>query len=265
MSEPHFTSRTYLAVPITDLPEGQDYSVEKAGLWERIYSSIDKNLLQENRWMLIVEGIGTTCFITLFSTLFGTLIAFGMCLLRRTKSRLANPLCDRYIRLFQGIPIVILLMILFYVILNDSGMEAVWVAVIGFSISYSAHFGEIMQSGLDSVDKGQEEAALALGYTKNEAFFRFMFPQAAVRFLPVYRGELVTLLNDTSVVGYIAVQDLTKMSDIIRSRSYEAFLPLILSTLIYFLLARLITLLIDALLKLISTKRRGSMAGGEKA
>ena len=265
MSEPHFTSRTYLAVPITDLPEGRDLSVEKAGLWERIYSSIDKNLLQENRWMLIVEGIGTTCFITFFSTLFGTLIAFGMCLLRRTKSRLANPLCDRYIRFFQGIPIVILLMILFYVILNDSGMAAVWVAVIGFSISYSAHFGEIMQSGLDSVDKGQEEAALALGYTKNEAFFRFMFPQAAVRFLPVYRGELVTLLNDTSVVGYIAVQDLTKMSDIIRSRSYEAFLPLILSTLIYFLLARLITLLIDALLKLISTKHRGSFAGGEKA
>ena len=121
-----------------------------------------------------------------------------------------------------------------------------------------------MQSGLDSIDKGQEEAALALGYTENQAFFRFLFPQAAVRFLPVYRGVLVTLLNDTSIVGYIAVQDLTKMSDIIRSRSYEAFLPLILSTLIYFLLARLITLLIDALLKRISPKRHSADAGGEK-
>ena len=264
MSDPHLKSETFLAVPITDLPEGQELSGEKNGLWERVWGSIDKNLIQEDRWRLIVEGIDTTCYITFFATLFGTLIAFGMCLLRRTKSRLANPLCDRYVRFFQGMPLVILLMILFYVILGDSGLDAVWVAIIGFSVSYAAHISEIMQSGLDSIDKGQEEAALALGYTKNQAFFRFLFPQAAVRFLPVYRGVLVTLLNDTSIVGYIAVQDLTKMSDIIRSRSYEAFLPLILSTLIYFLLARLITMLIDALLKRISPKRHKAEAGGEK-
>ncbi len=269
MSDPHRSSGTSLAVPITDLTGRTGGSgSEELSLWDRFGSSLDKNFLQEARWKLIVRGIGTTCEITVLSALFGSLLAFGTCLLRRTDSRLANPLCDAYVGIIQGIPLVVLLMILFYVVFSGSRMEPVWVAVIGFSLSFGASAAEIMQSGLNSVERGQEEAALALGYTGNQAFFRFLYPQAAVRFLPVYRGELVTLLNDTSIVGYIAVQDLTKMSDIIRSRSYEAFFPLVVTTLIYFILARFIVLAIDLLQKRIRPKRRKDLrtvAGGERA
>ena len=267
MSEPHLTAHTSLAVMASDLPGGADAvsEGEKGNLWEQFTNSFYKNFIKEARWQLIVKGIGTTCLITVLAALCGTLLAFGICLLRRADSRLANPISDAFVHIVQGIPTVILLMILFYVVFSGSKINPVWVAVIGFTIGFGANAAEIMQSGLDSVDRGQEEAALSLGYTRSQAFFRFLYPQAAVRFLPVYRGELVTLLNDTSIVGYIAVQDLTKMSDIIRSRSYEAFLPLIVSTLIYFLLARIITWVLDLLQKKIRPKRQRKTAGGKNA
>ncbi|MBQ6374514.1 MAG: ABC transporter substrate-binding protein/permease [Clostridia bacterium] len=267
MSDPHMTALTSLAVPAADLPGGAERPDDggEGDLLDRIYGSVQKNFLQEARWQLIVKGIGTTCLITVLSALFGTLLAFGICLLRRTDSRLAGPVCDAYVHIIQGMPMVVLLMILFYVVFSGSNIEPVWVAVIGLTLSFGAFAAEVMQSGLDGVDPGQEEAALSLGYTRTQAFFRFLFPQAAVRFMPVYRGELVTLLNDTSIVGYIAVQDLTKMSDIIRSRSYEAFLPLIVSTLIYFLLARIITWALDRLQRKIRPRRRTGTAGGDDA
>ena len=223
--------------------------------FDMIAQSFEKNFIREDRWMLIVEGILTTCHITVLSALFGSVIAFLLCLLRRTGSRLANTLINGYVKLLQGTPLVVLLMILYYVIFGQSSIPAVWVAVIGFTLNFAAYTSEIMRSGLESIDNGQREAALALGFTENQAFFRFIFPQAAVRFLPVYRGEIVSLLKSTSIVGYIAIADLTKMSDIIRSRTYEAFFPLIATALIYFLLAWLLSLLLGMLLKRIDPKK----------
>ncbi len=154
---------------------------------------------------------------------------------------------------------VVLLMILYYVIFGKSGMAAMWVAVIGFSLNFGAYVSEILRSGIESIDGGQREAALALGFSENQAFFRFIFPQAAVRQLPVYRGEMISLLKNTSIVGYIAIQDLTKMSDIIRSRTYEAFFPLIATAIIYFIIAWMISLIVKFVLKKIDprTKKRG--------
>ena len=147
-------------------------------------------------------------------------------------------------------------MILYYVILGKTGLEAVWVAIIGFTLNFGAYASEIMRSGIESIDPGQREAALALGYSENQTFFRFIFPQAAVRFLPVYRGEVVSLLKSTSIVGYIAIQDLTKMSDIIRSRTYEAFFPLIATAVIYFILAWIISMILKLILKVFDRKHK---------
>ena len=139
---------------------------------------------------------------------------------------------------------------------SGSGISAVWVAVIGFTLNFGAYVSEILRSGIDSIDGGQREAAIALGYTENRAFFKFVFPQAALRQLPVYRGEIVSLLKSTSIVGYIAIQDLTKMSDIIRSRTYEAFFPLIAVAIIYFILAGILTTVVNRLGKGIDPRRR---------
>lgn len=151
---------------------------------------------------------------------------------------------------------VVLLMILYYVIFGRSGIEAVWVAVTGFSLNFAAYTSEILRSGIESVDGGQREAALALGFTENQSFFRFIFPQAVLRQLPVYRSEIISLLKNTSVVGYIAIQDLTKMSDIIRSRTYEAFFPLIVTAVIYFILAWIITLILRSVLRHIDPRAK---------
>ena len=226
------------------------------GFFESIAESFEKNFIREDRWQLIVEGIGTTCLITVLSTLFGSVLAFLICIFRRTGSRLANAISNIYVKLLQGTPMVVLLMILYYVILGKSGLAAVWVAIIGFTLNFGAYASEIMRSGIESIDGGQREAALALGYNENQAFFRFIFPQAAVRFLPVYNGEIVSLLKSTSIVGYIAIQDLTKMSDIIRSRTYEAFFPLIATAIIYFILAWIISLILKFILKKVSPKRK---------
>ncbi|MBQ9482947.1 MAG: ABC transporter permease subunit [Ruminiclostridium sp.] len=228
--------------------------------FDGIVSSFEKNFIREERWRLILEGIGTTCIITVMSTLFGTILAFLICMFRRTGSALANSISNIYVKLLQGTPMVVLLMILYYVIFGKSGLDAVWVAIIGFSLNVGAYISEIMRSGIESIDGGQREAALALGYSENQAFFRFVFPQAAVRFLPVYKQEIVSLLKSTSIVGYIAIQDLTKMSDIIRSRTYEAFFPLIATAIIYFILAWIISMILKLVLKAVSPKRKRGAA-----
>ncbi|MBO7675498.1 MAG: ABC transporter permease subunit [Atopobiaceae bacterium] len=246
----------------------QQDAQEQPDFFQSIAISFDKNFIREDRWKLIVEGIQTTCLITALAVAFGSLLAFGICLFRRTGSRLANLVSDIFVRLLQGTPTVVLLMILYYVVFGRIGLGGVWVAVIGFTLNFGAYGSEIMRSGINSVDAGQREAALALGYTERQAFYDFIFPQAAVRFLPVLRGEAVSLLKSTSVVGYIAVQDLTKMSDIIRSRTYEAFFPLIATALIYFALAWLITMAVRLLLKRVDprwgkrVKTRTSSAAG---
>ena len=257
-SDPVYYGGISLAVRKSDLEStAADTAADsEPGFFDSIASSFEKNFIRESRWKLIAEGIGTTCIITVLSALFGSMLAFLVCMFRRTGSRLAVIISNIYVKLLQGTPIVVLLMILYYVVLGKSGLEAVWVAVIGFTLNFGAYASEIMRSGIESIDDGQREAALALGYSENQAFFKFIFPQAAVRFLPVYRGEIVSLLKSTSIVGYIAIQDLTKMSDIIRSRTYEAFFPLIATAIIYFILAWVISLILKAVLKGVDRRHR---------
>ena len=255
-SEPVSEGGIVVAVRATDLNHTAADDTSKIGFFSSLLNSFEKTFIRENRWKLILKGVSITCLITALSVLFGSLLAFGICLLRRTGSRIANGILNLYVKLMQGTPIVVLLMILYYIVFGKSGINALWVAVIAFSLNMGAYGSEIMRSGIQGVDSGQMEAALALGFTPKQAFFDFVFPQAAVLFLPVYRGEIVNLLKSTSVVGFIAITDLTKMSDIIRSRTYDAFFPLIATALIYFALAWCISHAVKLLLNRIDWRRR---------
>jgi len=225
-------------------------------LWDRFTESFHRNFILENRWQMVLKGIGITCLITALSVLLGSILAFLICMLRRLDSVVANGLCNIYVKILQGTPVLVLLMILYYIVFGNSGVESLWVAVLAFSLNFGAYGSEIMKSGIESIDKGQREAALALGFTENSAFFRFIFPQAAVRFLPVYKQEIISLLKNTSIVGYIAINDLTKVSDIIRSRTFEAFFPLISSAIIYFILAWIISIIMKRILKCVDPKQK---------
>ncbi|MCR5807828.1 MAG: ABC transporter permease subunit [Oscillospiraceae bacterium] len=257
-SVPYHEGRILLVARRSDLnTEEADYADnDEKGFFEKIKDSFVKNFIREDRYLLILQGVGTTCIITVLSVIFGSVLAFLICVFRRSDSVFAPHISAVYVKLLQGTPMVVLLMILYYVIFGSSDIEAIWVAVIGFSLNFAAYTSEILRSGIESVDSGQREAALALGFTENQSFFRFIFPQAAFRQIPVYKGEIVSLLKNTSIVGYIAIQDLTKMSDIIRSRTYEAFFPLIVTAIIYFILAGIITMILSFILKKLDPKRK---------
>lgn len=237
-SDPNYETGIYFA--INNAPNSlaaQNKANESDSFVASVMDKFEKTFIREARWKLIAKGIGTTLLITIVSTVLGCILAFLVCMLRRTGSLVGNAICNIYVRLLQGTPMVVLLMIMYYIIFGKSNLNPVIPAVIGFTLNLGAYGSEIMRSGIESVNDGQREAALALGYTENRAFFKFIFPQAAQRFLPVLKGEIVSLLKGTSVVGYIAIQDLTKMSDIIRSQTYEAFFPLLTSAIIYMLLS----------------------------
>ncbi len=225
-----------------DIDYGQDKSLEN--FWNELKASFNRTFVVEDRWKLIIDGLGVTIFISVCSGILGSIIGFCLCMLRRTKNKVIDRLTFAFIRIIQGIPAVVFLMVLYYVVFGKVDISPVAVSIIGFAINFGAYVSEMMRTGIEAVDVGQNEAALALGYTKVQSFFKVIFPQAAKHFLPVMKGEFIGMVKMTSIVGYIAGQDLTKATDIIRARTMEAFFPLIITAIIYFIIANLMTLVI---------------------
>lgn len=234
----------------------------KVSFWKDLKASFTRTFLTENRYKLVLNGLKVTVFIALFSGFFGSILGFLICMLRRSKNSLASLTAAGFIRLIQGTPIVVLLMILYYIIFGKVDISAILVAILGFSLNFGVYVSEMMRTGIDAVDKGQIEAAKALGFTSISTFWKITFPQAARHFLPVFKGEFISIVKMTSVVGYIAIQDLTKVSDIIRSRTLEAFFPLIATAVIYFLVANVLTMLLSRLEIKLDPKRRKRIVKG---
>jgi len=227
-------------------------------------ASFERTLVRENRWKLILQGLKVTVFITISAAMLGTVLAFGVCAMRRSKRRIFSIPARGYIALMQGTPLLVILMILYYVVFARIDIDAIVVAVIAFALNFAAYVGEMFRSGINGIPRGQSEAALALGFSDFAAFRKVIFPQVLRRILPIYRGEFINMLKMTSIVGYIAIQDLTKMSDIIRSRTYEAFFPLIVTAVIYFVTAHLLALFLSGLeFRLDPARRRSALKGGE--
>ncbi|MBQ5662762.1 MAG: amino acid ABC transporter permease, partial [Clostridia bacterium] len=222
--------------------------------------SFEKTFIREQRWKLIVEGIYTTLIISVFSVLGGTLFGFALYMLARSKtkwlSKLAKGFAKVYSTIIAGTPTLVVLMMLFYIVFTSPDMSGVVVAIIGFILTFGSFVYEQLSLTVSGVDNGQLEAAYALGYSRNQTFFRIVLPQAMKMFLPSYSGEIVSLIKATSVVGYIAVNDLTKMGDIIRGNTYEAFFPLIAVALIYFAITWGVAGLLGILKRKAEPKRR---------
>ncbi len=247
-----FTMESYSAIAVL---KGSG-SYEQKDLAASVRESFAKTFLREDRWKLFAEGAWNTVLITLLSVFFGTLLGFAAYLLVRGENRIADLLVRIMVWLIQGMPAVVFLMVLYYIIFAGAGISGLAVAVIGFSLIFGASMYGMICSGVDAVDKGQAEAAYALGYRDREAFFRIILPQAAMHFLPVYKGQITTLLKATAVVGYVTVLDLTKMGDIVRSRTYEPFFPLIAVTVMYFILSGILTKVTGILTRKADPKQR---------
>lgn len=236
---------------------------EKSGVgnfFASIGESFEKTFIRESRWKLIVKGILTTLLISVCAVLGGTVLGFLLYLAARSKNRALSSVTrvftKIYSKLITGTPTLVVLMLLFYVVFGRSDLGGTVVAIIGFILTFGSFvYGQLVLT-VEAVDKGQTEAAYALGYSRNRTFFRIVLPQAMKMFLPVYSAEIVGLIKATSVVGYIAVNDLTKMGDIIRGNTYEAFFPLIAVAVIYFMITWGAAALLGIMQRKFEPKRR---------
>lgn len=215
-------------------------SSEFAGPFGGIANSFQKTFVEENRWMLILSGLGVTILISVCAGVLGLLLGYATVLARRSGVRWVGRLVDGYQALMGRIPIVVVLMLLYYVVFGSVDVAGELVAVIAFTLAFGAIAGATMWTAVKGVDAIQEETGLALGYTRREVFSKIIFPQARQQFTPQLMGQFVNLVKDTAIVGYISVTDLTRASDLIRARTMDAFFPLITTAIIYFLFCMLL-------------------------
>ena len=223
--------------------------------FQSVSDSFYNNIIQEKRYLLILDGLKTTGIISVLSIIFGTLLGALVCLMRMTKKSIPNIIAKVYISLLRGLPVLVILMLIYYLVFAKSSIDPVLVAILAFGMNFAAYVAEMFRSAILSIDKGQTEAGIAGGFTKNQTFIYIVMPQAIRQVLPIYKGELISLVKMTSVVGYVAVQDLTKASDIIRSRTFEAFFPLIMTAILYFGISALVILLLNAVERRTDPKR----------
>ena len=211
--------------------------------------SFTNNLIAEDRYRMILDGLQVTLLITLCAAVLGTLLGGLVCWMRMSRRKWLQQVAKVYIELMRGTPVLVLLMLMYYVVMAPLDATGIVVAIVTFAMNTAAYISEMLRTTIQGIDRGQTEAGLALGFTPRQTFFKIVLPQVVKAVMPVYQGEVISLLKGTSIVGYIAVADMTRASDLIRSRTFDAFFPLIVTAIIYFLMAWLIGLLLQSLVQ----------------
>lgn len=215
-----------------------------------IKQSLYQNFVKDHRYVTLLKGFGITLFITLFAEILSLLLGLAIAFVRYTADklhtlRISNLLAKIYMALIRGTPSVIQLLIIYYVIFASADVNKILVAIIAFGLNSSAYVAEIIRSGWNSIDDGQYEAGRSLGFSYFNTMRLFILPQALKNVVPTLGNELIVLLKETAIAGYIGILDLTRAGDFIRSRTYEALMPLLTVALIYFIVIALLSLLVS--------------------
>lgn len=227
-----------------------------------LYQSFVKTFITDDRWVQLLNGLFVTVEITLFAAVIGVAIGFLIAIIRSTYDmnlsgkkcrsfgdyilKIVNFICNIYITVIRGTPVVIQLMIMYFIVFASS-RDGIIAAIISFGINSGAYVAEIVRSGIMSIDKGQFEASRSLGFDYKSTMIHVIIPQAFKNILPALGNEFIVLVKETSVAGYVAIQDLTYVGNLIRSRTYEAFFPLIAVALIYLVIVLILTFLLKKL------------------
>lgn len=212
-------------------------------------------LIYQDRYKFILDGLKSTIIMALCATIIGTLLGILIAIVKdnydkNKKLPILNFLCQTYVSIIRGTPALLQLMIIYYVIFKSVEINGILVGIIAFGLNSAAYVSEIIKAGINSINKGQLEASRALGFNYSQSMKHIIMPQAIKNILPALGNEFITLLKETSVAGYIGIMDLTKASDIIASRTYDYFLPLIIVAIIYLIM----TLGLTKLVKLMERK-----------
>lgn len=221
-----------------------------------IESSFIKTFIREDRWLQLLKGLGVTLQITIFAAILGIIIGFIIAAVRSTYDRnladkkcrsfgdyllkFFNAICNIYLTVIRGTPVVIQLMIIHFIVLA-SVRNGIYAAIFAFGINSGAYVAEIVRSGIMSIDKGQFEAGRSLGFNYLQTMWHIIIPQAFKNILPALGNEFIVLIKETSVAGYVALKDITYVGNLIRSRTYEAFFPLITVAVIYLMIVMLLS------------------------
>ncbi len=217
------------------------------------------NFIKEDRYMYLIRGLGNTLLITIVAVVVGILFGFLLAYVRSThdktgKWKAANLIAHVYITVIRGTPMVLQLLIVYFVIFASVNVPKIIVAFIAFGLNSAAYVAEIIRAGIMSIDEGQFEAGASLGFSYTATMIYFILPQAIKNVLPALGNEMIVLLKETSVAGYIAMDDLTRGADIIRSQTYSAFMPLLMAAAIYLFFV----LLFDSLVKKLDRNLKNS-------
>ncbi|MBS4961249.1 MAG: amino acid ABC transporter permease [Clostridiales bacterium] len=232
---------------------------------EDFYAKLYATFIAKERWKYIVDGLGVTLSVTFFAVIIGILIGLLVGIVRSTydrtgKLKVLNVYAKIYLTVIRGTPVLIQLLIIYFVIFGATDINKVIVAIFAFGINSGAYVAEIIRSGIMSIDVGQYEAGRSLGFNYYETMFYIILPQALKNVLPALANEFIVLLKETSVSGYIALQDLTKAGDIIRSQTYDAFFSLVSVALIYLALVMFFEKLVSMLeRRLRSSEQKSSL------
>ncbi len=207
--------------------------------------------VDDNRYQYLLKGLGSTLLITLFAVLLGVILGFLVAIIRSTydktgKLKVLNAICNVYLTVIRGTPVMVQLLIMYYVIFATAPVTKIVVAILSFGINSGAYVAEIVRSGIMSIDQGQFEAGRSLGFSYSS--FKNVLPALA--------NEFIVLLKETSICGYIGLMDLTRGGDIIRSVTYEAFLPLIAVALVYLCMVMILTALVKKLERRLRSSER---------
>lgn len=219
------------------------------------------NFIKDDRWKYLTDGLKTTLTVTFFAVMIGIFLGFLVAIVRSTnektgKLKLLNIICKLYLTVIRGTPVVVQLLIIYFVIFGSVKIDKTFVAILAFGLNSGAYVAEIIRGGIMSIDNGQFEAGRSLGFSYVQTMVYIILPQVFKNVLPSLGNEFIVLLKETSVAGYIALEDLTKGGDIIRSRTYEAFLPLIAVALIYLVMVLAFSKLLSILERRLRSNER---------
>lgn len=194
-------------------------------------------MIDKSRWLLVLQGLGTTLLIALCAIIIGTILGCIFALCKISKSKILNGIANFYTTIIRGIPMATQLMIFYFVIFSPLGVSnTILVAIVAFGINSGAYCTEIFRAGIQGVDKGQMEAGRSLGLSWSQTMIKIILPQAFRTVLPTYTSEFITLIKETSVASFIAVVDLQKACDNIRNATYNAWIPLLSCAVVYLIL-----------------------------
>jgi len=210
--------------------------------WEEFAATFVKCFIKDDRYMLLLDGIGVTIKVSLLAVILGIAIGLIIAFFNLSKNKLLNIIGKIYTDVIRGTPSVTQLMIIYFVVFATVNWEKWLIAAIAFGINSGAYVSEIIRAGILSIDKGQTEAGRSLGLNATQTMVSIVIPQAVKNIFPALCNEFIVLIKETAIVGYVGLVDIQKAGDFIKSATFEAFMPLIATAIIYFVLIKILTL-----------------------